>query len=178
MDLFNAIKGRRSIRSFRKNNVSPVDLNKILESATLAPSAGNIQPWEFIIVRKTKTKRDLSQAALNQAFIQEAPVVIVICANQTRSRGGYGKRGVNLYCLQDTAAAIQNLLLAAYALGLSTCWVGAFDEIKVQKILSIPEDIRPIAIVPLGYSAEVPSVRSRRFLKDIVHYEKYLRNWE
>lgn len=173
MDLFEAIKSRRSVRAFTREDVSEEEVEKLIDAARWAPSAGNIQPWEFIVVRKPEIKRRLSIAALHQAFIEEAPVVIVVCANQLRSGRGYGARGVNLYCLQDTAAATQNMLLAACALGLATCWVGAFREEEAKKVLNPPEGVRPVAIIPVGHPAGKPMARSRRPLGEIVHYETY-----
>jgi len=173
LDVFEAIKKRRSIRAFTGEDVSKEEVEKLLEAATHAPSAGNIQPWEFIVIRDLRTKRKLSIAALDQSFIEEAPVVIVVCANEMRSGRGYGSRGATLYCLQDTAAAIQNMLLAAYALGLGTCWVGAFHEEDARKTLNIPMGVRPIAMIPVGHPAEKPEPRSRRALSEIVHYETY-----
>ena len=173
MDVFEAIKSRRSVRAFMREDVSQEDIEKLIDAARWAPSAGNIQPWEFIVVRKPEIKRKLSIAALHQTFIEEAPVVIVVCANQMRSGRGYGARGVNLYCLQDTAAAIQNMLLAATALGLATCWVGAFREEEAKRALNIPDGVRPIAIIPVGHPAERPMARSRRPLSEIIHHETY-----
>ena len=112
-------------------------------------------------------------AALDQTFIEEAPVVIVVCANEIRSGRGYGNRGATLYCLQDTAAAIQNMLLTACDLGLGTCWVGAFHEEDARKILNIPRGVRPIAIIPVGHPAEKPEMRFKRALSEVVHYETY-----
>lgn len=173
MDVFEAIKGRRSIRAFKAAEFPAETVEKLIDAARWAPSAGNIQPWEFIIVRKPEIKRKLAKAALGQSFIEEAPVVIVVCADEERSARGYGARGRNLYCLQDTAAAVQNIHLAAYALGLGTCWVGAFREDEARETLKIPEGIRPVAIIPVGYPAETPSPRSRRPLKQIIHYETF-----
>lgn len=173
MDVFEAIKGRRSIRRFTRENVSEDDLRKLLECAIMAPSAGNLQSWEFVVVRDAKRKRGLSAAALDQTFIEEAPVVVVVCANETRSGWGYGHRGVTLYCLQDTAAAIQNLLLAAHALGLGACWVGAFHEEEARTVLKVPRGVRPVAIVPVGHPSERPWDRERRPLSEIVHYETF-----
>lgn len=138
-----------------------------------APSAGNIQPWEFIVVRKPEVKRELSEAAGDQKFIEKAPVVIVVCANAVRSSKRYGSRGTDLYCIQDTAAATQNMMLAAHALGLASCWVGAFDEEEARKVLNIPVGVRPVAIVPIGHSAQRPTARSRRALDEFVHYETF-----
>jgi len=124
-------------------------------------------------VRKLRIKRRLVEAALDQVFIEEAPVVIVVCANEVRSSQGYGVRGETLYCIQDTAAAIQNIHLTAYSLGLGTCWVGAFREQEAREILKIPHVIRPVAIIPVGYPAEVPTAPSRRPISQIVHYETF-----
>jgi len=173
LDVFEAIKRRRSIRAFTHEDVSKEEVEKLLDAARHAPSAGNIQPWEFIIIRDSKIKQKLSMAALDQAFIEEAPVVIVVCANEMRSGRGYGSRGATLYCLQDTAAAIQNMLLTACALGLGTCWVGAFQEEDVRRILNIPGGVRPIAVIPVGHPAEKPETRFKRALSEVVHYETY-----
>jgi nitroreductase len=173
MDVLEAIKGRRSIRAFKSQNVPDEIVEKLIEAARWAPSAGNIQPWEFIIVRKPEIKRQLAEAALNQTFIEEAPVVIVVCANENRSSQCYGMRGKTLYCIQDTAAAIQNIHLTAYSLGLGTCWIGAFREEEARQILKIPQGVRPVAIIPVGYPAESPQPRSRRNINQIVHYETY-----
>ena len=173
MDIFDVIKGRRSVRSFTEKPVPEDLLEKVLESATYAPSAGNIQPWEIILVKEERTKRRLAEAALRQYFIAEAPVVIVVCANQGMSERVYGYRGSTLYCIQDTAAAIQNMLLTAYALGLGACWVGAFKEDLVRDVLKIPSGVRPVAIIPIGWPAEKSSKPRKRALNSILHYERY-----
>lgn len=173
MDVLKAIEGRRSVRALKSEDVPPEIVEKLIDTAKWAPSAGNIQPWEFIIVRKPEIKRRLVEAALGQTFIEEAPVIIVVCANENRSSQGYGVRGKTLYCIQDTAAAIQNILLTAYSLGLGTCWIGAFREEEARKILEIPYGIRPVAIIPVGYPAETPPPRSRRPINQIVHYETF-----
>jgi len=173
--VFEAIRNRRSIRAYTSKEVSEEEVKKLIDAARWAPSAGNIQPWEFVIVRDAKIKRGLSVAALDQTFIEEAPVVIVVCANEMRSAWGYGHRGATLYCLQDTAAAIQNLLLAAHALGLSTCWIGAFQEEDARQVLNLPRGVRPVAIIPVGHPAEKPMAPSRRPISEIVHYESFRR---
>ncbi len=142
-------------------------------AAVQAPSAGNRQPWEFILVTEQGLKRELVRAAEDQQFIAEAPLVIVVCADETRSAKRYASRGRTLYCLQDTAAAIQNIHLAAYSLGLGTCWVGAFSEEETKRVLNVPEGIRPIAMIPVGYPNEKPSARTRRPLTEVIHRETY-----
>jgi nitroreductase len=173
MELSEAIKGRRSVRAFKPQDVPEEMVERLIDAARHAPSAGNIQPWEFVIARKLETKQKLSRAAFNQAFVEEAPVVIVVCADEIRSSMGYGSRGETLYCLQDTAAATQNILLTAYSLGLGTCWVGAFNENEAKKALKAPEGIRPVAMIPVGYPNKSPSQRGRRPVKQIVHHEEF-----
>lgn len=162
MDVLEAIKNRRSVRSFREDrDVEKEKLGRIIEAAAWAPSAGNMQAREFIVVRKKETREKLAEAALNQEFIAKAPVVIVVCANK-RKVAEYGSRGESLYCIQDSAASVQNILLASFALGLGSCWVGAFSEQKVKSILNIPNESKPVALIPIGYSAEEPEVESER----------------
>jgi nitroreductase len=173
LDVFEAIKNRRSIRAYSSKEVSKEEVEKLIDAARWAPSAGNIQPWEFVIVRDAEIKCRLSMVALNQKFIEEAPIVVVVCVNELHSEGGYGVRGKTLYCLQDTAAAIQNLLLAAYALGFGTCWIGAFREEEVRRILDVPRGVRPVAIVSVGYPIEKPETPPRRSMREIIHYEMY-----
>jgi nitroreductase len=173
MEVFDAIKGRRSVRAFKKENVSEKAIEMLIEAATWAPSAGNTQPWEFIIIRERETRKRLSKAALNQEFLEEAPVLITVCANEIKSSQRYGTRGTSLYCIQDTAAAIQNIHLMAFSLGLGTCWVGAFDECQVREILHVPEGIRPVAIIPVGYPNEKPVARRRQLMSEIIHSEMF-----
>ena len=173
MDLSEAIKGRRSIRNFKPDKVSKKDVERLIEAAVSAPSAGNIQPWELVVARKPEIRRRLVEAAYGQSFIEKAPVVIVVCANEDRTSQRYGVRGKTLYCLQDTAAATQNMLLTAYSLGLGTCWVGAFKEDEVRAALKIPIGIRPVAIVPVGYPGKSASARQKRPLEHVVHRETF-----
>jgi len=168
MDVFDAIKGRRSVREFKPDPVDDKDLEKILDAGKSAPSAGNCQPWEFVVVKDGATKQKLVSAALGQSFIAKAPVVVVACANIPRTSSRYGRRGAELYCIQDTAAAVQNILLTAYALGYGTCWVGAFDEESAAKAVKTPPDVRPLAIIPIGRPAEKPTPTLRLPLKKIV----------
>jgi nitroreductase len=173
LEVFEAIMHRRSVRSFTDEDVSEEDVGKLLDAARLAPSAGNIQPWSFVVVRDAKIKRRLCEAALNQSFIVEAPVVVVVCADWGRSGRGYGSRGISLYCIQDSAAAVENLLLAAVALGYGACWVGAFNEDMVRVVLGVPKELRPVAIVLVGRSAETPDPPYKRSLDEIVFRESF-----
>lgn len=167
------ISERRSIRAFTDREISEKEAELLVEAACLAPSAGNRQPWEFVIVRDDENKRRLAEAAYGQYFIAEAPVIFVVCADPSRSASRYGRRGIELYCLQDTAAAVQNLLLTAKANGLGSCWIGAFDEARAAEVIGAPKGVRPIAIVPVGYPAESPPPRPRRRLSEVIHKEKF-----
>lgn len=126
-----------------------------------------------MVATQPQTKRNLSLAAYNQKNVAEASVVIVVCADEALAQERYGERGRTLYCIQDTAAAVQNILLAAYALGLGTCWVGAFIEDQVRKAINAPVNMRPVALIPVGYPAEPAAARSRRPLGKIMREESF-----
>ncbi len=161
MELLEIIKNRRCIRKFKNKEVERDKIDKILEAASWAPSAGNLQARDFILVTDYNTKERIAEASFSQDFISEAPVVIVICANKKKSSYKYGSRGSDLYSIQDATISVQNMLLIAYSLGLGSCWVGAFDETEIRNILNIPEYARPIAIIPIGYPDEIPRAPSR-----------------
>jgi len=162
MDALECIYRRRSVRKYAEGKVKDEDLKKILEAAIMAPSAGNLQPWKFYIVRNINVKRELTRAAYNQEFIYQADVCIVVVAIPEISAKVYGERGEKLYCIQDTAAAVQNILLASKALGYGTCWVGAFNESMAREILHLPPNERPVAMIPIGIPAEDPPPRKRK----------------
>lgn len=163
------IKKRRSIRRFRNDPVPQEALRELLEAACWAPSAGNLQPWEFYVVTNVALKRDLAAAA-SQRFVGEAQVVIVVCVVPERSAIHYGERGRKLYCLQDTAAAIQNILLAATSLGLGACWVGAFREERVIEALGLHPGKRPVALIPVGYPATEPRPTPRFSVDEVTEW--------
>ena len=170
MELFEAIRKRRSIRQFTSQEVRDDYLNKILESAILAPSAGNLQSWYFIVVRNNSLKEKLSKAAWNQACIIAAPVVIVVCCDLGHI-APYGKRGSELFTLHDTGAAIENMLLTCTDIGLGSVWVGTFDEVEVAETLGLNwNEFRPVAIIPVGFPGEEPPVPSRKPLNEVVEY--------
>lgn len=126
-----------------------------------------------MIVKEEETKKQLAGAAFGQSFISEAPVVVVVCANIPRTTSRYGERGSNLYVIQDTAATTQNIHLMAYALGYATCWVGAFNDEKVKKVIKAPKEIRPLAIVPIGKPDKKPQAPPRRSLEEITHTNSF-----
>ncbi len=163
---------RVSIRRFKPDPIPEDVLLEILRAGNAAPSAGNLQARDFIVVTDEKTKFEIAKASLEQMFIAEAPVVIVVCANYPRSMRVYGERG-RLYAEQDATAAVENILLAAHALGLGSVWVGAFHEPLISDILGIPDYARPIAILPIGYPAEQPEKRNRYPIEELIHWEKW-----
>lgn len=166
-DVMEVIKERRSIRRFKPEGLPKATIEHLLEAATLAPSAGNLQPWFFVVVLNEGLRQKLAEAA-GQPFMAKAPVCIVVCAEPERSAYRYGKRGRELYCIQDTAAAIENILLTATGLGLGACWVGAFDEERVASILELRPGLRPVAILPIGYPAEDKNATPRRPLNEVI----------
>jgi nitroreductase len=155
MELTEAIKKRRSIRKYKRDPIPDETIREVLEAAMDAPSAGNLQSRYFFVVSDQSLRKRLAAAAYDQNFIGQAPIVVVVCTDH-RIQTTYGERGIMLYAIMDCAAAIQNMMLCAYSLGLGTCWVGAFNEKEVTKLLNIPSHFRPVAIVPLGYPNESP----------------------
>jgi len=171
-DVMDAIKERRSVRKFKEEPINDSTLGRVIEAALWAPSAGNIQPWHFYVIHNRDLKEKLQEAGFNQAAVASAPVTIVVCADLALAAGKYGERGVNLYCLQDTACAVQNMMLAAIAFGLDTVWVGAFDEKKVAAVLDLPDNYRPVAMVPIGFGEAKPKPPAKRPVDEVVHVIK------
>ena len=159
-DLLSIIKGRRSVRSFLDKAIGPEFLDSLKEALIWAPSAGNLQSRFFYFIREREVKERLVELALEQQFISEAQVVVVACAD-LRKASAYGERGSTLYCIQDVACSVQNMMLMAHSLGLGSVWVGSFDEAGVSKLLGLPEYLRPVALVPVGYPAEMPEATER-----------------
>lgn len=167
MTVLEAVRKRRSIRVFQEKEITQEALDRLIEAALWAPSAGNLQSRFFYFVIERKTKISLARAALDQFFISEAPLAVVACCD-LRIEGHYGRRGRDLYTIQDVAASIQNLMLVAYEMGLGSVWVGAFDEKKAARVLDTPDHLRPVAIIPVGHPAESPSPPPRVAEKDAV----------
>lgn len=172
-NLMEIITHRRSIRSYDGKEVEMEKIDYILDAFRKAPSAKNLQPWKLILVKEKNKKADLSIACNNQSFIAEAPLIIAVCANEEESyaaMGGY----MNSFPI-DIAIALEHLMLAATEMGLGTCWIGAFKENLVKGILGVPENIRVVALTPVGYpgsNAETPK-RGRKSISEIVCFEKY-----
>lgn len=169
MDVFTAISQRCSVRAYKSTDVEEDKLERILEAGRLSPSASNRQDWKFIVVRNKETQKKLAKAAFRQSFIGEAPVVLVACGTEPKATLACGQPTHTV----DVSIAFAYMILQAYELGLGTCWIGAFSEMEAKKALSIPEDIRVVAITPVGYPDQPPSPKSRKTMDRIVCYEKY-----
>jgi len=166
MDFLDVLRQRRSVRSYKPEPVEEGKLRSVFEAANMAPSAGNLQAYQVRVVRDQAKRNKLAEAAYGQRFVAEAPVSLVFCADPERSAEKYGKRGSELYSVQDATIAGTFAMLAAVNLGLATVWVGDFDEKKVQDVLGVAS-IRPVAIFTLGYAAEQPQPSPRRELEEI-----------
>jgi len=169
MDVFTAISQRRSVRAYKATDVEEDKLKKVLEAGRLSPSSSNRQEWKFIIVKNKEAKKKLANAAFGQGFIGEAPVVLVACATESKAIMACGQPAYTV----DVSIACSFMILQAYELGLGTCWIGAFNEGEVKKILKVPEAIRVVAMTPLGYPNQPPSQRVRKGLNQIICFEKY-----
>ncbi len=184
MEFTDVIFSRKSIRSFSKKEISSDILEKILEAGRLAPSSQNRQCWKFVVVQEEEIRRKLAlkSGLIGKVnfFIKDAPVIIVACADPSRS--------VHLnsqdYYLVDTAIAFQQMMLTAWSFGIGTCWLAAFNEKKVKEILQIPNKIRIVGMSPFGYPKEKPSLydkalktfagsNKRLSLEKIVCYDKW-----
>ncbi|MCK4235847.1 MAG: nitroreductase family protein, partial [Candidatus Krumholzibacteria bacterium] len=149
MDVYEAIIERTSVRSYRSDQVDEAKLERILDAARLAPSGKNGQPWIFIVVKDDKTRKKLVPACNDQTFLAEAPVIIVACGREElayKKMGGYWNS-----MPVDIGIALEHLMLAAITEGLGTCWIGAFLEEEVRKILEIPAEVKIVALTPVGY---------------------------
>jgi len=175
MDVFEAIQKRRSIRAYEPTPIPKEKLEKILEAARLAPSAGNIQPWHFIVVTDSEKRKMLARGGRYARFLKQSPVVIVGCGDQKASPNWF---------VVDTAIAMQNMVLTATNEGLGTCWIGSFNEHHVIGMLNIPENFKVVALLAIGYSRKkldiqvsvLHLIRRRKRLKKIVSLEEFGKN--
>lgn len=179
MDVMEAIKGRRSVRKYKSDPVSDETLKTVLEAVKWAPSWANTQCWEIIVVKDQKLKEELSTALREgnpaTASMTEAPILLVLCGKKGVSgcRGGQPVTGKGDWWMFDIGLAMQNLCLAAYAMGLGTVIIGAFNHKKVEEILGLPQNVEVLAMTPLGYPAGTGAAPKRKEVSEFVFYEKY-----
>lgn len=169
MEFLDLIQSRQSIRVFQPQPIPTEKVQFILEAIQLAPSAGNLQAFRIFAITDENRQRALVSAAMDQTFIATAPLVLVFCADTAQNAARYGKRGTSLYAVQDATIACTYAMLAVADQGLATVWVGAFDETAVSQVLDLPDHLRPVAMLPIGFAGEAPPRRSRRPLGDLIH---------
>jgi nitroreductase len=168
VDVLEAIRGRRSVRRFREGRIPDEHLRVVLEAGIWAPSAGNAQPWEFVVVRDRSTIEKVRM--FSPGLFGDPDTVVVLCVNRRRVRG----RGPHeVVAVMDVAMAAQNMMLAAYSLGIGSCPVASFNRLAIRELLGIPEYVEPVLMVSLGYPEEWPRPPTRRPLEEVVHYERY-----
>ncbi len=172
-DILELITTRRNIKHFLPKFVSWENTAKIIDAGRHAPSCGNVQNWKFIVIFDPSQKQQVAEACFEQYEIAQAGVLIVVCAEPDKAERYYGLRGERLYSVQNCAAAIQNMLLEAHSLGLGTRWVGAFDEDAIKSQLAIPEEIRPQAIIAVGYAREIPPKPPKYPLEVITYFHRW-----
>lgn len=173
MEVFDAIRTRRSIRKYKDKQVPWDNIVTIMQAGKYAPSAGNLQNWKFIVVKSDVKRKAIAKACLQQDWIEQAPVFVVVVGEPERARMYYGTRGARLYTIQGCAAAIENMLLTAHSLGLGACWVGAFDEDEIFRILNLAEEKTVQGVIPIGYADEQPEPPPKYRIEHMVYFEKW-----
>ena len=173
MDAMNNIFERRSVRDFLDRPVPKDEVELLVHAASYAPSAHNGQPWEFIYVDEREVLDSLNEGRKYTRMLLHAPGAFVVCAKCPPEKRKKAVQGDIMHYIQDTAAAIQNLLLAAHARGLGSCWIGDFDERFLRDTFEIPEDYVPVAIVAIGYPKYMPNARPRRSVAEILHWGRF-----
>lgn len=169
VNIYEAIKKRYSVRSYKPNPIPEEKLKRILEAARLAPSASNRQDYKFVVVRDAEKRKKLAEAANYQGFIGEAPIVIVTVS---LNPGRIMSCEAPAYAV-DLAIAVDHITLAAAAEGLGTCWIGAFSQEEVKGILNIPEEYKVASVLPLGFPADAPGPKVRKDLEELVCYDNF-----
>lgn len=182
MEFDKVIKDRVSIRKYQKRNIDNSQLDYILECGHVAPTAGNVQPWEFIVVRDVAMKRKIvdttyvgnqKNASQHQEWLMDAPVFIVVCANKDRIVAKYGEESMKKLIYLDCSASVENMLLAAVNLNLGSCYISGFRENELFQVLELPSSLEVVAFIPVGYVENTAMRRVKRPLKEVVHIDFY-----
>jgi nitroreductase len=173
MELDSVIRKRKMIRAYKPKQIPDDLIKKLIANALKAPSAGHTQVQEFIVVKDPKTKKRLRKVSVDQEHIENAPALVVVCANTSRSVKRYGQRGKEFYSVIDGAFSSMLILLTATNEGLGAGFVAAFEDEKVSEILGLPDYVRPIGIIALGYPDEEPGILERIPAGRLVHFEKW-----
>lgn len=169
MEFIDVLKRRRAIRKFSSRKISDKKITELIKLANLSPSAGNIQARALVIVKNQKTIKKIKDVTSGlRRFENNIPILLVVLAKPNESAERFEKRGKNLYALQDATIFAAYIQLIAVSKKLSTCWVGSFNENKIARILNLPKTIIPVAMLPMGYPAEIPLAKDRKALKEII----------
>ncbi len=168
MNVFEAIKTRRSVRKYKPQPIPEDHLKQILTAAQLAPSAGNKQPWRFVVVKDPETKKKLGVIARNQTWISDAGVIVAALAMDKKSPEVYER-----WAERDVMTAVEHMVLSAWELGYGTCWIGAFEEEKVKELLKVPKEMTVIILLPIGVPDQKPEPRGRKNLEELFHLDQY-----
>ncbi len=168
MNVFEAIKTRRSVRKYKPQPIPEDHLKQILTAAQLAPSAGNKQPWRFVVVKDPETKKKLGTIARNQTWISDAGVVVAALAMDRKSPEVYER-----WAERDVMTAVEHMVLSAWELGYGACWIGAFEEDQVKELLKVPEEMTVIVLLPIGVPDQKPEPRGRKNLEELFHLDQY-----
>ncbi len=172
MDTLECIATRRSIRKFLDLPVEFEKVGNVLDAGRYSPSAGNLQDWKFILITDAKMREEIAKSCVEQFWVATAPVIIIVCTEPEKTKRFYGRSGEK-YSIQNGAAVVQNMLLAAHAQGLGSCWIGAFEDEAVKRLLTIPDDVIVQAIVPLGYPDEKVPAPLRFTLENVTFIESW-----
>jgi nitroreductase len=164
------LKSRSSVRTYERDRLTDEEIEFIVACASTAPSAGNLESWDVIVVTDPEVKEELARAALDQMHVEQAGTIFVVCANYVRSMSRYGERGI-LYGLEDATIACTYMMLAAQAKKLQSCWTGAFSDEEVREILDLPQHIRPVALLTVGRGHVITERAGRMNPEEHVHRE-------
>lgn len=171
-EFFGFLTQRSSVRDYSDATLTEEEVKYILDCAVTAPSAGNLEAWDVIVVAEEEIRFALAESAYDQEHIAKASMVLVVCANYVRSMSRYGERGI-LYAVQDATIACTYMMLAAHARKLHSCWTGAFDEEAVKEILELPQHIRPVALLAVGRGYPSGVLSERMDIREHVHHEAW-----
>ncbi|MBI2658211.1 nitroreductase family protein [Candidatus Woesearchaeota archaeon] len=173
MGVFDCIRTRRSIRKYKEQDIPWDNVVEILQAGKYAPFAGNIFNIKFIVVKNDAKRKAIAEACVQQYWMQDAPIHIVVVGEPEKAERYYGTRGTRLYTIQGAAAAIENMLLTAHSLGLGSCWVGAFDEEEIRRLCSLPEHVNVQGIITIGYADETPTPPPKYRIEHVMFFEKW-----
>jgi nitroreductase len=182
MNFETIVMTRRSVRAYQDRDVSDAIVKKLLDYGHAAPTAGNLHPWEFIVVREPENRQAMvnctfrgndEHGTAHQDWLMQAPVLIAVVVNKARSAARYGDKALKTLIYLDSSACIENMLLGAVSLGLASCYISGFREPELNRVLGLPADYEAVALLPIGYGAEKGRARPKPALEELVHYETF-----